>query len=224
MPSSKAPERAPPVLAALIVVVGVANLNLSVQRRPSSIGRCVRCLQTALNLIAVGYSLGLAASVLYLGAVGDRYGSPDVDPRHPAVCAACPAAAWPRLGAGSGLAIAGCLPDGYLDDAGVDHGVVRFRADEVDRPVVSARRGHRLGQPLAAGWLLGQFWWGSVFLITSCSRSWPADGGAGARVNTSRANSSTTSAASSSVVLVAGLVLSITLAPVPARAPRRRTG
>ena len=27
-----------------------------------------------LNLIAVGYSLGLAASVLYLGAIGDRYG------------------------------------------------------------------------------------------------------------------------------------------------------
>jgi DHA2 family multidrug resistance protein-like MFS transporter len=26
------------------------------------------------DLIAVGYSLGLAASVLYLGAVGDRYG------------------------------------------------------------------------------------------------------------------------------------------------------
>src|SRR5689334_17513978 len=26
------------------------------------------------SLVAVGYSLGLAASVLYLGAVGDRYG------------------------------------------------------------------------------------------------------------------------------------------------------
>jgi MFS transporter, DHA2 family, multidrug resistance protein len=31
-------------------------------------------LWTALDLIAVGYSLGLAASVLWLGAVGDRYG------------------------------------------------------------------------------------------------------------------------------------------------------
>jgi len=30
--------------------------------------------QTTLNLIAVGYSLGLATSVLYLGALGDRYG------------------------------------------------------------------------------------------------------------------------------------------------------
>jgi MFS family permease len=30
--------------------------------------------QTTLDLIAVGYSLGLAATVLYLGALGDRYG------------------------------------------------------------------------------------------------------------------------------------------------------
>jgi len=30
--------------------------------------------QAAIDLIAVGYSLGLACSVLYLGAVGDRYG------------------------------------------------------------------------------------------------------------------------------------------------------
>src|SRR4029077_10437918 len=30
--------------------------------------------QTALDLVAVGYSLGLAASVLWLGALGDRYG------------------------------------------------------------------------------------------------------------------------------------------------------
>ena len=28
----------------------------------------------ALDLVAVGYSLGLAASVLWLGALGDRYG------------------------------------------------------------------------------------------------------------------------------------------------------
>ena len=38
------------------------------------IGKAFDSSQTALDLIAVGYSLGLAASVLYLGAVGDRYG------------------------------------------------------------------------------------------------------------------------------------------------------
>jgi hypothetical protein len=39
-----------------------------------SIGQHFDASQTALNLVAVGYSLGLAASVLYFGAVGDRYG------------------------------------------------------------------------------------------------------------------------------------------------------
>jgi MFS family permease len=38
-----------------------------------SIGKAFDASQTALNLVAVGYSLGLAASVLYFGAVGDRY-------------------------------------------------------------------------------------------------------------------------------------------------------
>jgi MFS family permease len=39
-----------------------------------SIGVAFDASQTALNLIAVGYSLGLAGSALYFGALGDRYG------------------------------------------------------------------------------------------------------------------------------------------------------
>jgi EmrB/QacA subfamily drug resistance transporter len=59
----------------LIAVAGVANLNLSVANVAlPDIGRAFDASQTALNLVAVGYSLGLAASVLYLGALGDRYG------------------------------------------------------------------------------------------------------------------------------------------------------
>ena len=73
--SSTAPPRAGLVLVALILVAGVANLNLSVANVAlPSIGKAFDSSQTTLNLIAVGYSLGLAASVLYLGAVGDRYG------------------------------------------------------------------------------------------------------------------------------------------------------
>ena len=63
------------VLASLILVAGVANLNLSVANVAlPDIGKHFDSSQTTLNLIAVGYSLGLAASVLYLGALGDRYG------------------------------------------------------------------------------------------------------------------------------------------------------
>ena len=70
-----APDRARLVLLALIVVAGVANLNLSVANVAlPDIGEAFDSSQTTLNLIAVGYSLGLAASVLWFGALGDRYG------------------------------------------------------------------------------------------------------------------------------------------------------
>lgn len=70
-----APERAGLVLGTLILVASVANLNLSVASVAlPDIGGAFNASQTQLNLVAVGFSLGLAASVLYLGAIGDRYG------------------------------------------------------------------------------------------------------------------------------------------------------
>ncbi len=72
---SHAPARAGLVLASLILVATVANLNLTVANVAlPDIGKEFDSSQTALNLIAVGYSLGLAASVLWFGALGDRYG------------------------------------------------------------------------------------------------------------------------------------------------------
>src|SRR6476660_3827554 len=72
---SVAPARANLVLIALILVAAVANLNLAVANVAlPDIGKAFDASQTSLDLIAVGYSLGLAASVLYLGAIGDRYG------------------------------------------------------------------------------------------------------------------------------------------------------
>src|SRR5262245_577301 len=69
------PEHGPRILASLIVVAAVANLNLSVANVAlPSIGLAFDASQTSLNLVAVGYSLGLAASVLWLGALGDRHG------------------------------------------------------------------------------------------------------------------------------------------------------
>ena len=72
---STRPENAGAVLAALILVAAVANLNLAVANVAlPDIGKAFDAGQTSLNLVAVGYSLGLAASVLYLGALGDRHG------------------------------------------------------------------------------------------------------------------------------------------------------
>src|SRR6187551_575224 len=72
---AEAPARAGLVLTALILVAAVANLNLSVANVAlPDIGEHFDSGQTTLDLIAVGYSLGLACSVLWLGALGDRYG------------------------------------------------------------------------------------------------------------------------------------------------------
>ena len=67
-PPDSRPERAGIVLASLIAVATVANLNLSVANVAiPEIGDDFDSSQTMLNLIAVGYSFGLAASVLWFG-------------------------------------------------------------------------------------------------------------------------------------------------------------
>jgi DHA2 family multidrug resistance protein-like MFS transporter len=73
--AADSPPRAPLVLIALVLAAAIANLNLAVANVAlPTIGAAFDASQTELNLTAVGYSLGLAASVLYLGALGDRYG------------------------------------------------------------------------------------------------------------------------------------------------------
>ena len=73
--SAAGPARAGVVLATLIVVAGVANLNLAVANVAlPDIGKALDASQTGLNLVSIGFSLGLAMSVLYLGAIGDRHG------------------------------------------------------------------------------------------------------------------------------------------------------
>src|SRR4051795_10409254 len=97
-----APARAGLVLATLIGVAGVANLNLAVANVAlPDIGKHFDAGQTMVDLIAVGYSLGLAATVLYLGAIGDRYGRKLL------------------LLVGTALAIPACLLAAWAPSAGV---------------------------------------------------------------------------------------------------------
>ena len=69
------PDNARRVLITLVVVAAVANLPLAMANVAlPSIGVAFNASQIQLNLVAVAYSLGLACSVLWLGALGDRYG------------------------------------------------------------------------------------------------------------------------------------------------------
>jgi len=69
------PANARRVLITLVVVAAVANMPLSMANVAlPDIGNYFDASQIQLNLVAVAYSLGLACSVLWLGALGDRYG------------------------------------------------------------------------------------------------------------------------------------------------------
>ncbi|MGZ8566791.1 MAG: MFS transporter [Actinomycetota bacterium] len=169
---STAPERGQLVLLALILVASVANLNLAVANVAlPSIGAAFDSSQTTLDLIAVGYSLGLAASVLYLGAVGDRYGRKMMLVL--GTLLAIPAsilAAWAptdtvlflaRLV--GGLAAGMAFPTTLALITALWSGPGRTKSIALWSGLGGAISA--LG-PLISGLLLESFWWGSVFLIT----------------------------------------------------------
>ena len=170
---SGAPERGGLVLGSLIIVAAVANLNLSVANVAlPSIGQAFEASQTALDLVAVGYSLGLAASVLWLGAIGDRYGRKLL------------------ILLGIGLSVPACLVAAFaptieiLIVARIVGGISAGMAYPTTLALITALwtpgagRTHAIALwsalggaiaalgPLVSGFLLERFEWGSVFLVT----------------------------------------------------------
>jgi EmrB/QacA subfamily drug resistance transporter len=220
---NQAPERGGLVLAALIIVAGVANLNLSVANVAlPDIGKHFDSSQTTLDLIAVGYSLGLACSVLWLGALGDRYGRKMmlILGTVLAIPMSLLAAYAPsdivlfaaRLGGGFAAGMA--YPTTLALITALWAGAGRTKAIAL----WSALGGGiaALG-PLVAGFLLEHFSWSSVFLVTlplavlAIVMAWflvPA-----------HVNESTEAVDNLggilSIVLVGALILSINFAPVP---------
>ena len=170
--ASGAPTRAGLVLAALIAVAAVANLGLAVANVAlPSIGQHFDASQTELNLVAVGYSLGLAASVLYFGAVGDRYGRKlllilGMVLTVPADCLAAWAPSVDVLVAArviGGLAAGMAYPTTLALITALWSGPARTKSIALWAAIgggISA-----LG-PLCSGILLDHYWWGSVFLLT----------------------------------------------------------
>ena len=158
--------------APLIAVAAVANLGLAVANVAlPSIGKHFDASQTELNLVAVGYSLGLAASVLYFGAVGDRYGRKlllilGMVLTVPADCLAAWAPSIDVLFAArviGGLAAGMAYPTTLALITALWSGSARTKSIALWAAIgggISA-----LG-PLCSGILLEHYWWGSVFLLT----------------------------------------------------------
>src|SRR4051794_5474994 len=219
-----APARAGLVLVALILVAAVANLNLAVANVAlPDIGKAFDASQTSLNLAAVGYSLGLAASVLYFGAVGDRYGRKRMCIGGVVLSVpACLVAAYaPSIGVLIGARFLGGLSAGMaypttlaLITALWAPGPARTRSIALWSALGGAIAA--LG-PLASGALLEHFWWGSVFLITlplAVVALVLAITQLPAHVNEGTEPVDNLGGALSAV-LVAALILAINFAPVP---------
>jgi MFS family permease len=160
------------VLTALILVAAVANLNLAVANVAlPDIGKAFDASQAALNLVAVGYSLGLASSVLYLGAVGDRYGRKlllllGTGLAIPAALLAAFAPSIEVLFSArilGGLAAGLAFPTTLALITALWSGPARTKSIALWSGLGAAISS--LG-PLIAGAMLTQFDWGSVFLIT----------------------------------------------------------
>jgi MFS family permease len=169
---AESPQRAALVLIALILVAAVANLNLAVANVAlPDIGQAFDSSQVTLNLIAVGYSLGLAASVLYLGALGDRYGRKlmlllGTALAIPMSLLAAYAPSDEVLFAarvGGGLAAGMAFPTTLALITALWSGPGRTKSIALWSGIGGAIAA--LG-PLCSGAMLAHFWWGSVFLIT----------------------------------------------------------
>jgi DHA2 family multidrug resistance protein-like MFS transporter len=222
---SSSPKRAGLVLATLILVAGVANLNLAVANVAlPDIGKAFSAGQTAVDLIAVGYSLGLAASVLYLGAVGDRYGRKSLLLLGMALTIPISvfAALAPSAGALFAARVLGGVAAGmaYPTTLALITALWSGPARTKSIALWSALGGgvSALG-PLLAGALLEGFEWGSVFIVSAplaaiaLFLAW--------RLIPAHVNETTEPVdhlgGILSIALVATLVLAINLAPEPGK-------
>lgn len=222
---SSAPRRAGLVLAALILVAAVANLNLAVANVAlPDIGKAFDAGQTTLNLVAVGYSLGLAASVLYLGALGDRYGRKMmlVLGMGISIPASLLAGLAPSIGVLfaarliGGVAAGMAFPTTLALITALWSGAARTQAIALWSALGGAIAS--LG-PLLSGALLERFDWGSVFFVTlplavlALFMAW--------RFVPAHVNETTNPVDNAggllSIVMVATLVMGISLAPAPGK-------
>jgi MFS family permease len=169
---STGPAKGGLILTALVLGATVCNLNLSVANIAlPDIGRTFDAPQTQVNLVALGCTLGLAMSVLYLGALGDRFGRKAMLVLGMGLT--IPVSLFSAFAPSADLLVAGRILTGVA--AGMAYpttlalitalwaeGPRRVRAIALWSGISG---GGAIFGPVLAGLLLEDFWWGSVFLI-----------------------------------------------------------
>lgn len=166
------PANARRVLSTLIIVAAVANLPMAMANVAlPSIGHYFNASQTQLNLVAVGYSLGLACSVLWLGALGDRYGRKQIAML--GVTLAMPAALISAFAPSINVLIFGRIFGGFAAGMAYPTTLALIAALWAAGPgrtktiALWAATGGAINAcgPLLSGLLLMRFPWSSVFIV-----------------------------------------------------------
>ena len=157
---------------ALVAGAVVACINLSIANVAlPTIGTDLNADQDQITAIADAFALGLASTVLYLGAIGDRYGRKlmfvlGAFLTIPTSLLAAYAPTWEVLTVArllGGFAAALLFPTTLSLISSLYSGKARVRAIALWSGIGGGCAA--LG-PVLGGWMLENFWWGSVFLIT----------------------------------------------------------
>lgn len=166
------PPRAAWVLATLIVGAIAANVNLSIGNVAlPDIGRELGASQVQQTMVASMFTMGLAASVLYLGAIGDRYGRKLLLLLGAglSIPAALIAGLAPNVEVLIGGRLLGGLAAGLLFPTTLSLISALWRGAALTRAIAvwsgCGGMAVAIGQ-LLGGLLLRSFPWGSVFLVT----------------------------------------------------------
>ena len=167
-----APPRSALVLTSLILGAVAANMNLGIANVAlPTIGRDLGASQAQLTSVANAFTLGLACSVLYFGALGDRYGRKlmfklgALFSIPTAVLSAYAPSTEVLIGGRflAGLAAGMLFPTTLSILSALYTGKKQTKAIALWSGIGG---GFAALGPLLGGLLLDRFWWGSVFLIT----------------------------------------------------------
>ncbi len=170
--ADRQPARSGLVLLVLVLGAAVANINTAISNVAlPDIGRALDASNEQLTFITDAYQVGIAATVVYLGAVGDRYGR-----KRMLILGAALSVPFSILSAWAGSP---SLLIGAQILTGIAGGMLYPTTLSLIRQLFGGKAMTRavalwagvgcgataLG-PIAGGVLLEQLWWGAVFLIT----------------------------------------------------------
>ena len=171
--ADRRPARSALVLATLILGAVVANINTSISNVAlPDIGQALNASNQQLTFITDAYQIAIASTVLYLGAVGDRYGRKKLLLIGAALC--IPFSILSAMAHGwQGLVIAQMatgVAGGMIYPTTLSLITALYSGKTMTRAValwMGIGAGASVFGPLAGGFLLEHFWWGSVFLVTT---------------------------------------------------------